>query len=135
METRKKILIVDDEPDAIEFVRAILSTIGNFEILTAADGKEGIMKAQKTIPDLIILDVIMPGENGFYVFYDLRKDNLTKYIPIIMLTGVADKMGMRFFKDDMRKYFDCEPVDYIEKPLDPARLISAVESVFNIQEK
>lgn len=132
MEQRKNILVIDDEPDAIEFVKAILSTLGNFNIITAKDGEEGLMKAQKNSPDLIILDIIMPRLSGFDVFYELRKDNHTKSIPIVMLTGVADKAGLRFFKADMKKYFGSEPIDYLEKPLNPDSLIETVKKIFKL---
>ncbi|MDP2366442.1 MAG: response regulator [Ignavibacteria bacterium] len=132
MGKKKNILVVDDEPDAIEFVRAVLSSIGDFDVMAAKDGEEGIMKAKKNIPDMIILDVMMPGQTGFDVFYYLRKDDLTKDIPIVMLTGVADKTGLRFFKDDMKKYYGFEPIDYIEKPLDPTKLTAVVKSIFKM---
>ncbi len=132
METKKSILVIDDEPDAIEFVKAVLSNLGKFIIISAKDGEEGIELVKKHLPDLIILDIIMPGQSGFDVFYSLRNDKLTKDIPIVMLTGVADKAGLRFFKDDMKKYFGSEPVEYIEKPLDPSVLLSTVKKVFKI---
>jgi putative two-component system response regulator len=132
METKKSILVIDDEPDAIEFVRAVLSNLGKFIIIAAKDGEEGIELVKKHLPDLIILDIMMPGQSGFDVFYSLRNDKLTKDIPVVMLTGVADKAGLRFFKDDMKKYFGSEPVEYIEKPLDPSVLLSTVKKVFKI---
>ena len=132
METKKSILVIDDEPDAIEFVRAVLSNLGKFILIAAKDGEEGIELIKKHLPDLIILDIMMPGQSGFDVFYSLRNDKLTKDIPIVMLTGVADKAGLRFFKDDMKKYFGSEPVEYIEKPLDPSVLLSTVKKVFKI---
>jgi putative two-component system response regulator len=132
METKKSILVIDDEPDAIEFVKAVLSNLGKFIIISAKDGEEGIELVKKHLPDLIILDIMMPGQSGFDVFYSLRNDKLTKDIPIVMLTGVADKAGLRFFKDDMKKYFGSEPVEYIEKPLDPSVLLSTVKKVFKI---
>ena len=132
METKKSILVIDDEPDAIEFVKAVLSNLGKFIIIAAKDGEEGIELVKKHLPDLIILDIMMPGQSGFDVFYSLRNDKLTKDIPVVMLTGVADKAGLRFFKDDMKKYFGSEPVEYIEKPLDPSVLLSTVKKVFKI---
>jgi len=132
METKKSILVIDDEPDAIEFVKAVLSNLGKFIIISAKDGEEGIELVKKHLPDLIILDIMMPGQSGFDVFYSLRNDKLTKDIPVVMLTGVADKAGLRFFKDDMKKYFGSEPVEYIEKPLDPSVLLSTVKKVFKI---
>jgi CheY-like chemotaxis protein len=135
METKKNIVIVDDEPDAIEFVRAVLATVDDFNIIPAQDGEEGLQVIKKNNTDLVILDVMMPGQSGFDIFYLLRKDNTTKDIPVIMLTGVADKAGIRFFKEDMKKYYGHEPVDYIEKPLEPQRLIDTVKKVFNLQSK
>lgn len=135
METKKNIVIVDDEPDAIEFVRAVLATVDDFNIIPAQDGEEGLQVIKKNNPNLIILDVMMPGQSGFDIFYLLRKDNTTKDIPVIMLTGVADKAGIRFFKEDMKKYYGYEPVDYIEKPLEPQKLIETVRKVFNLQTK
>lgn len=132
METKKSILVIDDEPDAIEFVKAVLSNLGKFIIISAKDGEEGIELVKKHLPDLIILDIMMPGQSGFDVFYSLRNDKLTKDIPVVMLTGVADKAGLRFFKDDMKKYFGSEPIEYIEKPLDPSVLLSTVKKVFKI---
>ena len=132
MKTKKRILIVDDEPDAIEFVKAVLSDIGEFHIIPAKDGREGINKATADKPDLIILDVIMPGTDGFIVFHELRSSKETKDIPVIMLTGVADKIGIKFLKDDMKNYTGSEPVEYIEKPLDPDLLKKTVRQVFNL---
>jgi two-component system, OmpR family, alkaline phosphatase synthesis response regulator PhoP len=132
MKTKKNILIVDDEPDAIEFVKAVLSDIGEFNVISAKDGKEGITMALADKPDLIILDVIMPGMDGFLVFHELRNSNETKDIPVIMLTGVADKIGIRFLKDDLKNYTGGEPIEYIEKPLDPELLKKTVRQVFGL---
>ncbi|MBN1408843.1 MAG: response regulator [Calditrichaceae bacterium] len=130
MALTKSILVVDDEPDAIEYVDAILSEIADFKIIPSYDGIDGQNKAKTELPDLIILDVMMPEKDGFRVFYDLQKDPVTKDIPIIMLTGVADKVGIQFFKKDMKAFMGKEPVDYIEKPLDPERLKESVKKIF-----
>ena len=132
MKPKKSILIVDDEPDAIEFVKAVLSDIGEFHIISAKDGKEGINKAVTDKPDLIILDVIMPGMDGFLVFHELRNSKETKDIPVIMLTGVADKVGIKFMKEDMKNYTGAEPIEYIEKPLGPANLEQVVRKALKM---
>ena len=129
MSNIKKILVVDDEPDAIEFVKAVLSDLNEVENISAPDGEEGIKKTLSEKPDLILLDVLMPGIDGFHVFHELRNRSETQNIPVIMLTGVADKIGIKFMKDDMKNYLGSEPVDYIEKPLDPDKLIDAVKNV------
>jgi len=132
MKPKKSILIVDDEPDAIEFVKAVLSDIAEFHVISAKDGKEGINKAASDKPDLIILDVIMPGMDGFLVFHELRNSKETKDIPVIMLTGVADKVGIKFMKEDMKNYTGAEPIEYIEKPLDPANLEQVVRKALKM---
>ncbi len=131
MMNNKIVLIVDDEPDAIEFVKAVLGELENLEFIGVEDGNSGLLKAVSVIPDLIILDVMMPGMDGFAVFNELRKNDATKDIPVIMLTGVADKTGIKFFKDDMSNYYGSGPIDYIEKPLDPDRLLTSVNKLFN----
>jgi len=132
MKNKKSILIVDDEQDAIEFVKAILSDIDDFNVIAAKDGSEGITKAVSYKPDLIILDVILPGTDGFLVFHELRGLKETNNIPIIMLTGVADKVGIKFLKEDMKKYTGNEPVEYLEKPIVPDTLNKAVRSVLSL---
>ena len=132
MKDQKIILVVDDEPDAIEFVKAVLSGIDKLKIISAKEGKEGINKAFAEKPDLIILDVIMPGMDGFLVFHELRSSKETKDIPVIMLTGVADKVGIKFIKEDMKNYTGAEPIEYIEKPLDPALLVKVVGRALNL---
>ena len=127
---KHRILVVDDEPDAIEFVKAILSEVAEFEIVEAIDGESGLQKAQEKFPDLIILDVMMPGIDGFKVFHELRKNPATREIPILMLTGVADKIGIKFFKEDMKEYLGSEPIAYIEKPVNPVSLQKTVRSIF-----
>ncbi|MBD3223777.1 MAG: response regulator [Caldithrix sp.] len=130
MMANKKVLVVDDEPDAIEFVKAVLDEVDDFEIIPAYDGEEGIKKVAEHKPQLIILDVMLPGQDGFQVFYEIRKNESSKNIPIIMLTGVANKTGIQFFKKDMKEYMGQEPLEYIEKPLDPEKLQNAVKEAF-----
>ena len=129
-----KVLIVDDEPDAIEYVKTILEEVSqlNFDYSTALTGEDGLKQVYEIHPDLIILDVMLPGMDGFKVFYEIRKIEALQTIPIIMLTGVADKTGIRFFKKDMYEYMGSEPFDYIEKPLDPDKLVEAVKKAFEI---
>jgi len=129
--SKKKILIVDDEPDAVRFVEAVLEELPELELISSEDGEDGLSKAAEIIPDLVILDVMMPGKDGFKVFYELQKNEQTKGIPVIMLTGVADKIGIRFFKEDMSKFMGKAPLDYIEKPLDPERLLKSVKAAIS----
>ena len=124
----RKALVVDDESDAREFVRAILEPDG-WEVIEAEDGAAGIEKAKETRPDLAILDVEMPNVNGFEVFTELIKLPETAGTKIVMLTGVADKLGMRFSADDMGNFLGRQPDAYIEKPIDPDQFKRVVRDV------
>ena len=123
----RKALVVDDESDAREFVRAILEPDG-WEVIEAEDGA-GIEKAKETQPDLAILDVEMPNANGFEVFTELIKLPETASTKIVMLTGVADKLGMRFSADDMGNFLGRQPDAYVEKPIDPDQFKRVVQDV------
>jgi CheY-like chemotaxis protein len=119
MNTKKKtVLVVDDESDARAFVRAILEPEG-WEVAEAFDGVDGLKQAKAFKPDLIVLDVQMPRKNGFEVFNALSQDADTNNIKVIMLTGVAEKTGIRFSGKEMGDYFGEEPAAYVEKPIDP----------------
>jgi two-component system alkaline phosphatase synthesis response regulator PhoP len=128
----KTVLIVDDEQDAVAFVEAVLSEIGDIAAISANDGVSGLEKAKEATPDLIILDVQMPEKNGFDVFGDLKKDESTKGIPVIMLTGVADKVGISFSAEEMGDFMGQEPDGYIEKPVDPEELKKTVSKVLGL---
>ncbi len=124
----RKALVVDDESDAREFVRAILEPDG-WEVIEAEDGAAGIEKAKEIQPDLAILDVEMPNVNGFEVFTELIKLPETAGTKIVMLTGVADKLGMRFSADDMGNFLGRQPDAYVEKPIDPDQFKRVVQDV------
>ena len=128
----KKILIIDDEPDAIAFSEAMLSELGDFEVETANNGLEGLQKAESVKPDLIILDVQMPVMNGFQVFKELKKKDSTDMIPVVMLTGIASTTGLRYDAKDMGITLGSEPDAYIDKPVEPDGFQSVVKSILGI---
>lgn len=117
----KKILVVDDEKDLLDLVRRILAR-GGFEVITASDGKEGLAKVYSEAPDLMILDINMPGMNGWKVCRKIRGDPLYKHLPIIMLT-------VRRTKKDQLKGLDLGSDEYITKPFSPKELIARVKTV------
>lgn len=113
-----KILIADDEPDCIEFVReALVDT--PYEVLAAADGEEALKVAREAKPQLIILDVQMPKRSGFEVFAELRGDEELASVPVIMLTAIAERTGVKVSGRDMGQYMGSEPEAYIDKPIEP----------------
>jgi len=124
----KKVLIVDDEPDVREFVQAVLQD-GGYEFITAGDGEEALAKAKAESPDLAILDVQMPKKDGFQLFAELRADDATKSMPVIMLTAIGERTGINFSAEDMGDYLGSEPEAYIEKPIDPEKLSETVSKL------
>ena len=110
MNSKSKILIIDDDPDALETMTAILET-HDYEILTALSGLEGISKASKEKPDLIIMDVLMPELDGFTACKMIKENKEIKNIPVILLTGT----GM---VGDVEKGFAAGANDFMIKPID-----------------
>jgi len=117
----KKILVVDDEKSLLDLVKRIL-TRGGFEVITASDGEEGLAKVYNEAPDLMILDINMPGMNGWEVCGKIRGDPLYKHLPIIMLT-------VRKKKEDQLKGLDLGGDEYITKPFYPTELLARVKTV------
>jgi len=105
-----KILIVEDDEDTREIYSKALSLKG-FEVITATNGKEGLEKAIKDIPNLILLDILMPIMDGFTVLKELRKgDEQVKKIPVILLTNLSADS-----EEIVTKVAETEPVYYIVK--------------------
>ncbi len=127
-ETTRTALVVDDEAVARDFVRAILEPVG-WKVIEAPDGPTALKTAAEQKPQLILLDVQMPGESGFSVFAELRENQATASIPVIMVTGVAEKTGIKFSGKEMGEFIGKEPEAYLEKPVDPEVLKSTVASV------
>lgn len=127
---KKIILAVDDEMDSIEFIKSVVEN-DNIDFYYANDGDEGVQKAKELLPDLIILDVQMPKQDGFVTFWELRKDEATKNIPVVILTGIRQTLGARFSKEKVGDLVGEEPNYYLDKPIDPAKLQDIVSEVLN----
>ena len=112
---KKKILVVDDEQDLLDFVKLRLEA-NNYDVVTAIGGEEALVVFKKEKPDLVLLDILMPGLDGFKVCQTLRKDPLTKNIPVIMLTA-KDRL------DDIKQAKQIGANGYIIKPFDAATLL------------
>ena len=126
-----KVLVVDDEPDAIDFVKEVLEGEG-YEVVSASDGAKGLSAMRSQQPNLVILDVQMPKMDGFEVFQEMKKDESLKAMPVVMLTGIRDKVGMGFSAEDMKDYMGEKPQAYIEKPIDPDKLLETVKKILPI---
>ncbi|MCK5533838.1 response regulator [bacterium] len=119
---KKKILVVDDEFDIVDIVKIFLEGKG-YEVVSAYNGEDALKLIQKEKPDLIILDVLMPGIDGFEVCQKLKSEKDTMFIPIIFLTAkdqLADKWKGLFMG----------AVGYITKPFEEERLLGKIEKIF-----
>lgn len=119
-----KILIIDDDPDFVEVTRTVLES-KPYEVIVAYDGDGGLQMAREDNPDLIILDIIMPGKDGFSVAEQLKKDAELSKIPVLVLTSFAEKGGESSIA--VSGGLTLETEDYIDKPVSPGELLSRVE--------
>ena len=126
----KKVLVVDDDLSAVAFVRAALEAL-DCEVLGAGDGLTGLAQARKDPPDLIVLDVYMPRQPGFYTLRDLKADAKTKEIPVIMLTSVGKRLGITFSTQDLYDFLGTDPDVFLEKPVDPLFLRQVAEKLLS----
>lgn len=126
MTIKTKVLLVDDDQDFVEATKMVLES-KPYEVLVAYNGDEGLAKARKEKPDLIILDVIMPVKDGFTAAEQLKKDPELKNIPVIMLTSFSQKVGETSISMGQGMTLDTE--DYIDKPVTPQELLQRVEKL------
>ncbi len=121
----KNILIVDDEQDIVESLKFVLETAG-FNCYTAFDGEEGLRLAKEIIPDLMILDVMMPKINGYKISRLLKYDSKYKEIPILMITA-------RSQEEDKLIGEETGANEYITKPFDLDDVLKQVEKYLGKQ--
>lgn len=119
----ERILIVDDEEDVLELVRYHLDKNG-YKVDTAASGEEAISEARKKSPDLIILDLMLPGIDGLEVCKKLKSDLKTEPIPIIMLTAKGEEA-------DIVTGLELGAEDYLTKPFSPKILIARIRRILH----
>lgn len=118
---KKKILIVEDEPDAAQFLKLHLEKHG-YEVLLAVDGKEGYRLARTRAPNLILLDLMLPEVDGFWVCQMIKNNVKFSGITIIVLTA-------RSSSDDIEMVKKCGADDYVLKPFEFKELLSKIEKL------
>jgi CheY-like chemotaxis protein len=118
-----RILLIDDDHDFIEATRTVLESVP-YEVIVAYDGDEGLEKVQEERPDLVLLDIIMPTQDGFHVCEKLKSDPELWHIPVIMLTSLSQRISDTAFsvQDGMMLEAD----DFIDKPVRPTELLARV---------
>ena len=124
----KKLAYIEDEAEMIDLVRLILGRRG-YTVLGATGGREGLDLVRRELPDLVLLDLMMPDMDGWDVYHQIKSDESTRDIPVIVITAKAqniDKiLGLRIAKVE----------DYISKPFSPQELLERVEVVLAKQNK
>ncbi len=118
----KRVIYIEDEQEMIDLVRLILGRKG-FEVTGAGGGREGLNLVKRMLPDLVLLDLMMPDMDGWDVYQQMKAEEATRQIPVIVITAKAqsiDKvLGLHIAKVD----------DYISKPFSPQELVDSVDKV------
>lgn len=122
----KKILVVDDQKDNVFVLEERLTREG-FEVLSAYDGPTCLVIAKEESPDLILLDVMMPGMSGFEVCKKLTTSADTKLIPVLLVTALTEA-------EDLKEGFQAGAFDYIKKPFNRVELIARIKSALSFRE-
>jgi len=117
MQRRPKILLVDDDVDLVEVMSGALQSKA-YDVVVAYNGQEGLEKAKKEKPDLVILDILMPVADGFTFADEFRKDPVLAKVPVLALTSFSESLGQPF---------PFEVSEYIVKPIRPRDLVAKVE--------
>jgi twitching motility two-component system response regulator PilH len=122
-QAKGRILVVDDSPTEIVVFKKILAKRG-YEILVASDGQEGVDIAKQELPDLIVMDVVMPVLNGFQATRQLKNFEATAKIPVIMVTTKDQQTDINW---GMRQ----GATEYMVKPVSPAELLNKIRALIN----
>ncbi len=124
MDQPKKVLVIDDERALAELLQVNLELEG-FLVAKAHSGIEGLNKLPTEKPDIIMLDVRMPGLDGFEICRRLKADPATKPIPVIMVSAFAQQT-------DIQKGLDAGAADYVKKPFDVVKVVELIKKTLNI---
>ena len=118
-----RVLIVDDSPTETRKMTTILNKHGH-EVITAESGEEGVAKAKETLPDVVLMDIVMPGLNGFQATRQLSKNAATSHIPVIIVTTKDQETDRLWGQRQGAK-------GYLTKPVDDSTLVKAIAEVLN----
>jgi two-component system alkaline phosphatase synthesis response regulator PhoP len=124
MRQRPKILLVDDDVDLVKVMSGALESKA-YEVIVAYNGQEGLEKARKEKPDLVVLDILMPVADGFTFADQFRKEPSLAKIPVLALTSFSESLGQPF---------PFEVTEYIMKPIKPRDLVAKVEELLKRKE-
>ena len=126
MRNPPRILVVDDNPTNLEVLRVRLDSQG-YEVVTAVDGEDALVRTRELEPDLVLLDVMMPKLDGISVLKELKRDSALRFIPVILVTAKADT-------HDVVNGLEAGGDDYLTKPFEQAALVARVRSLLRIKD-
>ena len=126
MRTPPRILAVDDNPNNLEILKVRLEAEG-YEVVTAADGEEALARTHELMPDLVLLDVLMPKLDGIAVLKQLKQETAQRFLPVILVTARSDTR-------DIVEGLDAGGDDYLTKPFEQAALVARVRSLLRLKE-
>jgi len=118
----KRILIIDDEDGIRDIMQACLEDLGGWQAISAASGKEGLIKSETEHPDAIVLDISMPDLDGFQLFAKLQTNPLTQAIPVILLTA-------KVRPGDRARFATMPVAGVITKPFDPVAICNQIATI------
>ena len=127
-ESMRRVVYIEDEPEMIDLVRLIL-TRKNYEVIGAIGGREGLDMVRKEIPDVVLLDLMMPDMDGWEVYQQLKANESTRHVPVIVVTAKAQNI------DKVLGLHIAKVEDYISKPFSPKELVDSLEKVLAGREK
>lgn len=123
-----KVLVVDDEPDAVVFTRTVLEDCGA-TVAEAANGVDALAQMRREKPDLVTLDLGMPGKNGVEVFHEMREDPELRDVPVCIITG-RPELRRLIYDGTARR-----PEGYLNKPVDAATLLRNVRKIMELRQR
>ena len=125
MSEEPTVLVIDDLPQNTRLLEAILIPKG-YQVVTAASGEEGLQALQENQPDLVLLDILMPGMDGYEVCRRIREDPATAFLPVVMITASGDQ--------EKRRALETGADDFVTKPFDQTELLARVRSLVRIKQ-
>jgi twitching motility two-component system response regulator PilH len=126
MKTRH-VLVIDDEPDVTTYLEAVLGDRG-WRVSTANSADEGLERARQDVPDVILLDVMMPERGGMSTLVALGKDPALSAVPVVLVTGIQSQLN-RDFEAYLGRFHNFRPDGYLEKPIDLCRLFEILDEL------
>jgi len=125
---KNKVLVIDDNPEHLSFIKLVLEK-ENYDILTASNGNEGLSAARSFKPDAILLDIMMPGKDGFATCKELKADDKLKTVPVLIMTAIGDCLTDSNYAAE--KGLELESEEYITKPINPDVLRAKVKELLD----